>query len=516
MKKLFILVAAVAMCAVFGLLFAGCDELPTGNYTVTLVPEGGGEGVDYNITVGEDGATITTPAGALANTYTVLFDACGGTVAGDSVELAGGKSVLCPAASRDGYVFDGWYTSPEGAGVALNYVTADAATFGSAKTLVLYARYSQKVSVTYILGAGESISKDVSADAALAPIDKVGYSFRGWYKDAAYTQPVSVVSADTLLYGRYLPAYRVSYVLSGGTFRTAPADTICSEDVVELPTPVKDKCDFLYWTDEGGERISVLQNVSADRVVYANWSELFYTLTWDNGGVDFDLALPTTYTRGDNFTLPRPTVSGKIFCGWYDGDVLTDAIVPTDVGDKAFRAKWVNTSVTLVHDQWAQSGADGASRATQWSSNVNKTMYSDTSAYVYEHPAELQPLIAAGKVTATFHCTFEVKARTSGDATLWNRASLLVNGSVIDTVTAKAIGGGYSGGFFTDPTHSRTYVQGGMVTETKTFKYTTSSLSSPIRFGYRYDLETDKFNSRFGSEYSYRLMSIIVTYTVNL
>lgn len=508
--KITILVLALTIVALCVGLCA-CGEIENGNYTISIKPEGSDESFDYVVSVGDTGGAVTP---APAGTYTVLYSAEGGSVATDNVELAAGKSVLCPTPTREGYVFDGWYASKEGAGASFTYVTAGEQMFGDATVLVLYARYSRLVNVTYVLGEGETVNKSLPASAALAPIDKDGYRFCGWYRDAAYTQSATSVAADVTLYARYLPVYRLTYVLDGGALTTAPTVEITAEDVVVLPTPTKANYEFMGWTDAEGTPYSVLQNATADLVLYAQWGRAYYTLQWDFDGVAVTTALPDRYTAGDAFDLPRPVVVGRIFCGWYEGNRLVEQITAADMGDKKFTARWVDSTVTLLANRWSVSGSDGATRTTRWSANISKDEGKNTSAYTYTCPDELRALIAAGKIRATVAATFEVSAQTSGDATLTNTAQFIVNGASVGTVTATAHGGGYSGSYFTDPLRNKTFLLGSKVTQRQTINYALPTLGGSVNFGYIYHLDTDKANTCFDSIYAYRLVTLTITYSL--
>ena len=511
MKTKITIIVLALMIVALGVCLCACGEIENGNYTISIKPEGSDESYDYVVSVGDTGGTVLP---GHVGTYTVLYSAEGGTVSTDNVELSEGKSVLCPTPVCDGYVFDGWYTAKEGAGTSFTYVTAGPEMFGDAKVLVLYARYSRLLTVTYVLGAGDSITKTLPASTALAPIDKEGNRFCGWYRDAAYTQQATAIAEDVTLYARYMPVYRLTYVLDGGTFAQSPVVEVTADDVLVLPTPTRANYDFTGWTDADGRPYTVLQNAGGDLLLYAHWGRAYYTLQWDFDGVAVTTALPDSYTAGDAFDLPRPSVNGKIFCGWYEGTRLVEQITAADMGDKTFKARWVDSTVTLVADKWAVSGSDGATRTTRWSANISKDEGKNTSAYTYTCPEAMRALIVAGKIRATVSATFEVSAQTSGDATLTNTAQFIVNGASVGTVSATAHGGGYSGSYITDPLRNWSYLMGSKVTQRQTVNYALPSLGGTVNFGYIYHLDTDKANTCFDSIYAYRLVTLTITYSL--
>ena len=108
---------------------------------------------------------------------------------GDNYEI---KSLV-----RDGYIFEGWYKDENFAG---DTVTS---TEGFIGDVTLYAKWMkvEKYKINYVLNGGENafdnpqeyINKE---NTTLKPISKAGYTFEGWFYDAAFTQ-----DANTIVYG---------------------------------------------------------------------------------------------------------------------------------------------------------------------------------------------------------------------------------------------------------------------------------------------------------------------------
>ena len=76
------------------------------------------------------------------STVSVKFDACGGTAGLNAAEMESGATVgMLPEASREGYVFQGWFTAPEGGEqVWEDYVLT--------KDVTLYARWEKDTNIT--------------------------------------------------------------------------------------------------------------------------------------------------------------------------------------------------------------------------------------------------------------------------------------------------------------------------------------------------------------------------------
>lgn len=150
---------------------------------------------------------------------TVTLDANGGTCAVQTVTGQIGKKLApVPSAERDGYVFEGWFTSASG-GERWDFETDKVK--GS---MTLYAgfrtRASDFVGVTYFVGEGaESApeSRDVRIGNLLPrPSDpiKSGYRFDGWFKDEACTIAwdfaADAVQSELILYAKWTKMHTVT------------------------------------------------------------------------------------------------------------------------------------------------------------------------------------------------------------------------------------------------------------------------------------------------------------------
>ncbi len=153
---------------------------------------------------------------------------------------------------KDGYVFNGWNTSPDGKGVAFNegdsfsltkdFISANHS--GADNTVTLYAQWRLKNSVQIkfqavgegtVSPANEYLNPDIGVSkGAVATPDK-GYKLSGWYSDAACTVLVSDLARykperpavgwgdGTTFYARFVVdntqkfGYTVNYYIKGTT-----------------------------------------------------------------------------------------------------------------------------------------------------------------------------------------------------------------------------------------------------------------------------------------------------------
>ena len=159
---------------------------------------------DAEITIGT--ANVTLYAKWEEQKHTVTFDSKGGSSV-DSQEVNHGATATEPTApTKEGFVFQGWYTSDD--------ATAAIYDFGTAVTrdITLYAKWEeQKHTVTFDSKGGSSVdSQEVNHGATAteptAPT-KEGFVFQGWYTSDDATAAIydfgTAVTRDITLYAKW-------------------------------------------------------------------------------------------------------------------------------------------------------------------------------------------------------------------------------------------------------------------------------------------------------------------------
>ena len=142
----------------------------------------------------------------LSNEVTVNFNSQGGTAV-ESQTIARGSSITEPSApTRDNYIFGGWYKEAE---------CKTAYSFGAKvnEDMTLYAKWTTtQVTVTFNTQGGPTLASVQVAPGSTIAVPAVpvrsGYTFLGWYKDAACTTAwnfaTDVVNENTTLYAKWL------------------------------------------------------------------------------------------------------------------------------------------------------------------------------------------------------------------------------------------------------------------------------------------------------------------------
>ena len=303
------------------------------------------------------------------------------TVATYTVEDA---DVAINPATRTGYTFLGWYDNAALTGTPVtNLRTMDA------ENKQYFAKWNStpiSYPINYVLNDGTPAGTTATNPAAnltsytvltngsgninLLPALRNGYTFQGWYDNAAFTgAPISsfpaMDAAPKTFYAKWSSAnnYSVTYTLNDSTPLGHPAtnpNTVTSYTVLDpnvtLAPATRTGYDFEGWYDNaalsGTPITGFLSSDAADKHYYAKWSApKNYTVQWnlnDSAPAGHPATNPNSvanYTVLDaDIAIQPATRTGYTFLGWYDNAALTGTPVTTlhtmDAENKAYYAKW--------------------------------------------------------------------------------------------------------------------------------------------------------------------------------
>ena len=128
--------------------------------------------------------------------YTLTYVSNGGTEYAAETYKEGTEVNIDKAPTREGYIFKGWYAD-EALTQAVSKVTMD-----SDKTV--YAKWEKEIknfTLTYVSNGGTEFDPETYKEGTEVPLSKIptraGFSFLGWYADAALTQLVTKVTMDS-------------------------------------------------------------------------------------------------------------------------------------------------------------------------------------------------------------------------------------------------------------------------------------------------------------------------------
>lgn len=154
-----------------------------------------------------------------------------------------------------------------------------------------------------------------------------------------------------------LQKYTVTFNSQGGS-EVAPQAVYAGEKIVKPANPTKEKEYFVDWYKEA-ECTNVWdfenETVSQDITLYAKWTSIAYTVTFEtNGGSAIEAQL---VPEGTFATKPAtaPTKEGNLFEGWYTEQTMTnlfDFYTPI-TKDITLYAKWMDIS-SITYDDLQQ------------------------------------------------------------------------------------------------------------------------------------------------------------------
>lgn len=309
--------------------------------------------------------------------YYAIFNTNGGTAV-ETQSLSVLESE--PQTTREGYIFEGWYLTPDFSG-GITY------PFKLTRDTTFYAKWTEKAAeetkyiVNFAPNNGEFISASYTAQVDEAPaVTRDGYTLAGWYEDPNFGGNVVTfpykVTANVTLYARWIPVtaggFTLTFESNGGTSYTARQNqTIITAS--DMPTPAKSGVAFLGWylNDACTQALPATYTLTRDTTLYAKWDEpveIYFsihfvdggnTLTVDVNGTPTQTTLDTatqvdvyrnkpyiTALDGSSITVAAPARENATFKGWYTEenpeDESSKVTFPFTLdGNRVFYAKWI-------------------------------------------------------------------------------------------------------------------------------------------------------------------------------
>ena len=222
----------------------------------------------------------------IPTTYTIIFDANGGSVSPNTISgLSAGSNITMPEPSRVGYIFKGWKNKSNGTIYNAGTYTVN----GNAEFIAIWEEVVVTYTVNYNANGGTGApgmqTKTGGIDLTLSSTipTRSGYTFKGWSTSATGSvqyQPGEKYTnnANVTLYAIWesVQSYTITYNANGGT--GAPSSqTAKSGETVTLSTtaPKRTMYKFLGWSRDSsgavqyqpGDKITVNEDIQ----LYAQW-----------------------------------------------------------------------------------------------------------------------------------------------------------------------------------------------------------------------------------------------------
>ena len=297
-------------------------------------------------------ADIEVYAKWMRTTFAISYELNGGAYQGaanpSEYSVESNDIVLLPLV-REGYAFDGWFLNG-------NYV--EKIKKGTTGNLTLSAKWVKDgytITYTNVNGVENNNPRTYTvSDTAisLAPLEKIGYTFEGWYSgDTKYTSIPANSTGNLALVAKWsLVDYSITYldpegiVLDVAGFDLPTNYTIESETIV-LNSYYLPGFRFEGWVDGDGIRVSTIKKGSHGNVVlYAEMSDdKMFSITFvDDQFGKSNPENPTWYTMGEDSPELKPLEKLDYdFVGWTLG--LGDTITEIDTsygGNITLYAVW--------------------------------------------------------------------------------------------------------------------------------------------------------------------------------
>lgn len=304
------------------------------------------------------------------NVFDVTFDANGGLPETYSLQQITDTTYSLPkvAPSREGYLFDGWWTERiDGARITAN----SRVTAKNAHTL--YAHWSQRtdmVTVRFNPNGGtvspEEVTYNLNVTYGSLPVPtRIGHAFVGWHTSPiGGTEIIEASMVDKVvneLYAQWKPiTYLVRFNANGAIGQSYQQEhTYNASDKLSLNTFTKEGFAFVGWSLTPGGSADFANNQEVenlgevqDQVVdlYAVWKAATYAVRFDGNGGAGNMA-NQTHDVGSSQTLSKQQFKriGYIFSGW--------AVTPTGnviYGDEesVSNLTFVNNATVVLYAVW--------------------------------------------------------------------------------------------------------------------------------------------------------------------
>jgi uncharacterized repeat protein (TIGR02543 family) len=311
--------------------------LPTTSSTKTGYTFGGWSngGVTYpaggTFTVGDGNAAFV--AVWISNTNVITYNAngaTGGTVPANGSFVTGSVSPFTVSTNsgnlvKEGFTFDGWYTTPSGTG-GTAYSVSPAGTFVTDTNVTLYAKWSAaSYTITYNTDGGSTApSQTTNAYGSTVTLPsaptKAGSNFLGWETGSGASANLFAPGASYVMGSSAVTfiarwsgiSYAVTYALNGGA-GAAPTQANVSSggSFTTAATPSKSGFTFTGWSDGATttNASTLISNVSGNITLTAQWTISAPgvpgtpTATPGNGSATITIAAPASGGTPSSYTI---------------------------------------------------------------------------------------------------------------------------------------------------------------------------------------------------------------------
>ena len=335
---------------------------------------------------------------------------------GQVIEAENGKIQLPNNPTKEGYTFAGWYTDAA--------CTKEFKNENITEDLTIYAKWViNQYTVTFKDGEQTlSTSKvDYNNAVELPTLSKEGYTFGGWYTDAALTTQfvTNSIKSDITLYIKWTQdvVYTVTFDEKGGWTNT-PNQVISKDEdgyyMVTQPTnPKKEYATFAGWyTDvDCTNAFDFSSDINSDITLYAKWNVGFENVTYNMDYVKAASTYPNKERPANGVTFGAFTFSPGVY--FEDKNGTNDDAVNNQQNPFLFN---VEKEATLSFDA---KGGSTMKNCTLFKLRSGVTMDDVISGAVALDPSLDEPIKAFGEIGSS-RSSYSANIESKGIYYVWS------------------------------------------------------------------------------------------------
>lgn len=294
-----------------------------------------------------EGTEVTLTAQWGPCKYTVRFEPGAGTGKAKTQAMTYGKAAALTANSfkLPGYTFDGWLAED---GTAYSNKESVMNLTAEPDSVVVLTAQWRPVAYRIVFdvnggtgevpGSGGYYTCGVTYTVPESNLTRQGYRFMGWsakkngsviYKEGDTLKDLATTEGKAVTLHAVWQAehYHLRFEANGGTGSAAPMYDLTSGKAVSLRANSfrKPGYKFTGWNTEPDgsgtaykDKAKVTLNADGGTVVlYAQWEQIHYTVTYKNVPVGSEGGNPGTYTIEEGLQLKDAFIRGMTFEGWY-------------------------------------------------------------------------------------------------------------------------------------------------------------------------------------------------------
>ena len=324
---------------------------------------------------------------AAPTTYTITFNANGGSGAPSAITCAIGNSITIPTTkpTRSGYIFLGWGLSSTAAWCGGDGLYVGG-TYTPNATRTLYAIWGYTLTINP--NGGTMVSGSTSSGSTTATT-----SFTvGFTKTATYGRWLGNFAGSRYLYtatGNYCQPIRTGYRFNGWTVTAGNGSVVHSPAGTEFYSFYND--DYYYGIAHSGTTYGYYYYINNETTpthstITAQWLANTYTITYNaNGGSGTTANSSHTYGVAKNLTANGFTRTGYRFLGWSDSSTATSAtytdqqsvtnLSTTHGATVILYAVWARNTYTIIYNA---NGGVGTMASSSHECGVAKALSKNT------------------------------------------------------------------------------------------------------------------------------------------